>query len=211
MAKRELPYMQIYFDDLDALAPLSDEECGRLLRALLKYGRTAEEPELTGNERFLYPAFKAKIDSGFSEYEKKCEQNKRNIKKRWGKSDTTVYSGIQSYKNDTTVYDGKNRIRNAPREENNINNIYGGKNAQRFIPPTVGEVKKYCEERNNSIDANTFVDFYASKGWYVGKNKMKDWKAAVRTWAGTHRGRGAEKAVKEMTVEDWFRDEEADR
>ena len=53
---------------------------------------------------------------------------------------------------------------------------------KRFTPPTVDEVAAYCGERNNRIDPQTFVDFYASKGWVVGKSKMKDWKAAVRTW-----------------------------
>lgn len=51
-----------------------------------------------------------------------------------------------------------------------------------FIPPTVEEVGEYCRSRNNGIDAQSFVDFYTCKGWMVGKNKMKDWKAAVRTW-----------------------------
>lgn len=51
-----------------------------------------------------------------------------------------------------------------------------------FTPPTVDEVRAYCEERNNGIDAQAFVDFYSMKGWMVGKNKMKDWRAAVRTW-----------------------------
>lgn len=52
----------------------------------------------------------------------------------------------------------------------------------RFIPPSVEEVQAYCDERDNHINANEFVDFYSSKGWMIGKNKMKDWKAAVRTW-----------------------------
>jgi hypothetical protein len=48
--------------------------------------------------------------------------------------------------------------------------------------PKVEEVAAYCTERNNKIDPQGFVDFYESKGWMIGKNKMKDWKAAVRTW-----------------------------
>jgi len=51
-----------------------------------------------------------------------------------------------------------------------------------FIPPKLDEVQIYCLERNNSIDAQAFIDFYQSKGWMVGKSKMKDWKAAIRTW-----------------------------
>jgi DNA-binding PadR family transcriptional regulator len=51
-----------------------------------------------------------------------------------------------------------------------------------FKKPSVEDVNNYCILRKNNIDAETFVDFYESKGWMVGKNKMKDWKAAVRTW-----------------------------
>ena len=51
-----------------------------------------------------------------------------------------------------------------------------------FTPPTVEEVSAYCRERGNAVNAQTFVDFYASKGWKVGNSPMKDWKAAVRTW-----------------------------
>mgnify|MGYP006928648358 FL=1 len=61
--------------------------------------------------------------------------------------------------------------------------------AKRFVPPTVAEVTAYCQERRNSINPEAFVDFYASKGWMVGKNPMKDWKAAVRTWERSE-GRG---------------------
>lgn len=51
-----------------------------------------------------------------------------------------------------------------------------------FIPPSIDEVRQYCKERNNTVDAESFINFYESKGWMVGKNKMKSWKAAVRTW-----------------------------
>jgi hypothetical protein len=51
-----------------------------------------------------------------------------------------------------------------------------------FIVPSLQEVSDYCQERNNNVDSQKFFDFYESKGWMVGKNKMKDWKAAVRTW-----------------------------
>lgn len=62
-----------------------------------------------------------------------------------------------------------------------------GETRKRFVPPTVGEVIAYCVERGNDIDAQQFIDFYASKGWMVGKNKMTDWKAAVRTWEKYHK------------------------
>lgn len=54
--------------------------------------------------------------------------------------------------------------------------------SRRFTPPTIQEVSEYCAEKNYSVDADRFVDFYTSKNWMIGKNKMKDWKAAVRNW-----------------------------
>ena len=58
---------------------------------------------------------------------------------------------------------------------------------KRFVPPTVDEVRAYCKERGNNIDAESFVDYYTSTGWLVGKKPMKDWKASVRTWERNER------------------------
>jgi hypothetical protein len=57
-----------------------------------------------------------------------------------------------------------------------------GEKQSRFIVPTIEEIRAYCRERRNTVDAERFFDYYTSNGWQVGKNKMKDWKAAVRTW-----------------------------
>lgn len=54
--------------------------------------------------------------------------------------------------------------------------------ASRFTPPTVDDVRAYCLERGNHVDPERFVNYYTANGWRVGKNPMKDWKAAVRTW-----------------------------
>lgn len=83
---------------------------------------------------------------------------------------------------------GKDRLDKVSIEEDSIdesNNVILGKTKSKrtnFIPPTLDEVEQYCIERNNTVDAQSFIDFYKSKGWMIGKNKMKDWKAAVRTW-----------------------------
>lgn len=51
-----------------------------------------------------------------------------------------------------------------------------------FTPPTIEEIREYCVNRNNNVNPEQFYDFYESKGWIVGNARMKDWKAAVRTW-----------------------------
>lgn len=61
-------------------------------------------------------------------------------------------------------------------------NTKGNARATRFTPPTVDDVKAYCSEQGYAVDPQRFVDYYASNGWMVGKNRMKDWKATVRTW-----------------------------
>ena len=55
-------------------------------------------------------------------------------------------------------------------------------NRKRFTAPTIEDVKAYCKERGNRVDPERFIDYYTSNGWRVGKNPMKDWKAAIRTW-----------------------------
>lgn len=72
---------------------------------------------------------------------------------------------------------------------NNVNNVKNGRKL--FIPPTTEEVKKYCTERKNDVNAERFVDFYEAKGWMLGKNRMKDWKAAVRTWEKNSDGKNS--------------------
>jgi len=71
-------------------------------------------------------------------------------------------------------------------DNTNINitntNLTDSNKKERFKKPTIEEVKNYCILRNNNIDAESFIDFYESKNWQIGKNKMKDWKACVRTW-----------------------------
>lgn len=79
---------------------------------------------------------------------------------------------------DVTECNATDKIRE---DKNRLDNNIEGKR-KRFTPPTVSDVRAYCAERGNNVDAQRFVDFYTSNGWLVGKNYMKDWKAAVRTW-----------------------------
>jgi len=59
-----------------------------------------------------------------------------------------------------------------------------------FNKPSLQEISDYCNERMNNVDPNKFLNFYDSKGWMVGKNKMKDWKACVRTWESKNENTG---------------------
>lgn len=85
----------------------------------------------------------------------------------------------------------------------NVKNVKNVKNIKKYnIPPSIDEVRAYCEERGNNVNPEAFIDFYQSKDWYVGKNKMKDWRAAVRTWER----RGNSIANKKKGRLDWIDD-----
>jgi hypothetical protein len=92
--------------------------------------------------------------------------------------------------------------RNPIQSESESNpNRNAGKGAHvRFTPPTQEEVSAYCRERGNKVDAQRFVDFYAAKGWKVGNQPMKDWKAAVRTWEQRDQ-QGAQRPVKTVSAQ----------
>jgi len=69
----------------------------------------------------------------------------------------------------------------------NTNTTYSNNKEGLFKKPTVNDINDYCLERKNNIDAETFFDFYESKDWLVGKNKMKNWKACLRNWEKRNR------------------------
>lgn len=79
------------------------------------------------------------------------------------------------------VYTDKNSIDKSREDKDRVEESVVEKR-KRFSPPTVEEVAAYCDERGNNIDPQHFVDYYSARGWMIGKNHMKDWKAAVRTW-----------------------------
>ena len=102
-------------------------------------------------------------------------------------------------------YIGKDSIGKVSIDKNSIDKdskgeSVRGEKAKRFYPPTLDEVKQYCEERKNNIDPMAFIDFYSSKGWMIGKNRMKDWKAAVRTW---ERKRKEESKTESSAYDEW--------
>lgn len=75
-----------------------------------------------------------------------------------------------------------------------INPVIDNARARGFVPPSVDDVRAYCEERRNGISAQQFVDYYTANGWMVGKSKMKDWRAAVRNWETRRRDNPAPQA-----------------
>lgn len=166
--------MKVWTDFENVLSPLKDDEVGRLFIHMIRYARDGVEPtEFVGNEGFIWPAAKRDIDIAMERNEV-CRQNGL----RGGRPKT---KGNQTEPNETK----ENQIEpNESRQDKTRQDMKGQdkKEKKRFTPPTVEDVAAYCKERNNHVDPEKFVDFYASKGWKVGNQGMSDWKACVRTW-----------------------------
>ena len=106
-------------------------------------------------------------DNGYIIRDVKYKQGSREIESRYIKLVDTP--SLKNYTDNTNI------------NINNNNITYSNRKAL-FKKPTLDDVKSYCIERTNNIDAEAFLDFYESKNWFIGKNKMKCWKSAVRTW-----------------------------
>ena len=174
-------FLCLYHDMIPALENLSDAEAGRLLIAALRYSRDGETVTLPGKEAILWPMVMAQIERDNARYKKLCETNRANISSR--------YDRIRPY---TTVYDRnqekeKEKYKEKEEEKESVppDPPPGGSPSppsKRFVPPTLDEIRAYCLERKNAVDPERFFSYYTSNGWRVGKNPMKDWQAAVRTW-----------------------------
>ena len=119
-------------------------------------------------------------------YQKELAQLKENGNKSYTTNTNVIPSGNQM---DTQVSIGKVSIVKVSKENNR--NV----SSKPFNIPSVEEIEDYCKERKNKVNANTFYDFYESKGWLVGKNKMKNWKAAVRTWESNSKDSKKEESI----------------
>lgn len=167
-----------YHSYLDTMEALNDAECGRLFRALLEYSATGAAPELRGNERFVFPGMRSQIDRDIEKYKAKCARNRENGEKGGGHSPPNAPERPRTPPKDKD----KEKDKDKDKDKDISFPPDGVKDNAHAHRPTVEEVASYCRERGNRVDAERFVDFYASKGWKVGNQPMKDWKACVRTW-----------------------------
>ena len=122
-----------------------------------------------------------------------CDAPKRNTKGNNKSSNEGISEGVSEGVSEGSNEGNTNNNDNNDKNDKNEKNIKREIKERNVIPPTVEMVKAYCESRNNNIDPQEFCDFYTSKGWMIGKDKMKDWQASVRTW---------EKSRKENTTND---------
>lgn len=170
----------------EAIKNLPPDDFKKSACAILDYALDGETPEGSGIEWAVYVLTKPQIDANNKRY----ENGKKAIKDTSTIDQTDTKPTPNQYQTVTKSSPNGYQVDTEPHPNVNVNvnvndikeNTLKGVKENCFIPPTPENVKEYCREKGYEVDAERFVDFYESKGWMIGKNKMKDWKAAVRNW-----------------------------
>lgn len=187
MAK-EKASVQFYYDYIEQLEDLNDKQFRTIVEAMVLYDKEEKIPKMGSIEKIAFNFIKKRIEYDKQLYLNKCLKNKANIQEYWNKQkNTNEYDRIRTNTMATDIdidldIDIDNKKENIKRKN--------------FIKPTIKEIQNYCQERNNGVDPEQFYNFYESKGWQIGNNKMKDWKACVRTWE--------QRSKKEKNIPSWF-------
>ena len=182
---------------------------GEVLTAIMEYGlngvTTENQKQIT---KAMFALIKPQLDANNQRFENgkkggrpkaNCNQTETETKPKQNRNKTKHEPNVndnvnvndndisflekKKQKSDATVSDlVENENSESPIETLQTPKEQSGGGRKRFIIPTPEEVQAYCDERKNDISGQQFCDFYSSKGWKIGKEPMKDWKAAVRTW-----------------------------
>lgn len=197
--ENELKRLQFTFyrSYYDAIKVLPKREQTAVMLALCAYALDKVEPNLTGTAGAIFTLIRPTLDSGW----KKAiggtrgtpQKDKEKIEERRGKDTAKEKEGEKEKEWEIEI-------------ENECYTPKPPKGAKRFSPPSFDDVKSYCQERKKGVDPQAFVDWYTSNGWKVGKNPMKDWKAAVRTWERKEANHGRNGSADSAVESQKFRD-----
>jgi hypothetical protein len=171
-----------------AIEKMNNEQAGELIKAIYAFQKNPdvvpEDPAIA----FVFEIIKQKLEEDNKRYEEVCaarsEAGKKGGRPKANVSDKKQMVSEESKKSKcfsekAKKADNDNEYDNDLKKENTLEGV----KEKRFAPPTLENVSEYCREMGyTNVDAVCFINFYTSNGWMVGKNRMKDWKAAVGNW-----------------------------
>ena len=176
------------------VAKLSERQAGILFKGILNYAENGVKANFEdGMVDVVFEMVRQDIDYTSNKYAEICKRNAENGKLGGRPKNPNKPNGYFENPNKPNgFFEKHNDVDNDVDVDNELLDKSNNKEKEikekeisistRFVKPTVEEIKAYCTERNNGIDAQSFFDFYQSKGWKVGNTPMKDWRACVRTW-----------------------------
>lgn len=193
MERKQFTWYRSYYD---ALKEIPAEEFRAIVLAVCAYALDGEEAELSGVARAIFTLIRPTLEVGRSKAENRsrAEQTPLSAEQTGNRPEQTKNKPEQTdnkrkQTDNKPEQTRKEKEKEKEREKESENDSYCSppppSGPKRFVPPTLAEVQSYVAERQSPVDPQGFIDFYASKGWMVGKTPMKDWKAACRnaeTW-----------------------------
>lgn len=193
MERKQFTWYRSYYD---ALKELPAEEFRDIVLAVCAYALDGEETELSGVARAIFTLIRPTLEVGRSKAENRSrtEQTSISAEQTGNRPEQTKNKPEQTENKrkqtgNKPEQTRKEKEKEKEREKESENDSYCSppppSDPKRFVPPTLAEVQSYVAQRQSPVDPQGFIDFYASKGWMVGKTPMKDWKAACRnaeTW-----------------------------
>lgn len=167
MARTQFTFYESWYKAVSQLRKKSDQ--AETMDAICKYALYAEEPDISGPPAAIFESIRPALNTA----RKKSENGKKGGSKGKAKESKPEEEGNKGEtRNSTSTRNSNRTICYSPETSS----------SRKFAPPSVDEVAAYVREKGYHIDPETFVAFYQSKGWKVGAQPMKDWKAAVTTW-----------------------------
>ena len=186
-------------DYLAKLAKLTDEEVGRLFRALMAYHATGEEKEITGREWLAFDFIKEDIDRAEEKHEEKCRKNREN---RMGAVEQQPPTNDNERQRSSTVDDDGQRSTTYKDKDKEKEKDKENDNKKCFVPPTLEEVTAYMKEIGCDVDPQYFLDYQEARNWILSNGKKaKDWKAVIRTWKHNDFKRSPSPTVKVVSAQ----------
>lgn len=176
------PGVMLYFDFRPGLKRLPLEQRCVVYEAILDYAEFGEIPcfDDPASEMF-WEMIRPRLDADAEAYLQKVEKRRNAANARWNASESNT---MQTDANAQFALEKKKKRNTTEIEKEIVIKADKPPTLHRFSPPGVEEVRAYCQEQGyKGVDPERFVNFYESKGWMVGKSKMKSWQAAVRNWA----------------------------
>ncbi|WP_284525708.1 DUF6291 domain-containing protein [Clostridium sp. AF50-3] len=160
---------------------------GRTHQAIYAYQKDPDAAPKDPALAFVFELIKQQLDADSQRYKEACaarsEAGKKGGRPKANASDKKQMVSEESKKSKCFSEKAKKADNDNEYDNDLKENTLEGVKEKRFAPPTLQEVKDYCLKMGYThVDAERFIDYYTSNGWMVGKNRMKDWKAAVRNW-----------------------------
>lgn len=191
-SKQKRPsWFKMFLHQKALIDSVPDETAGRALKAVFQYFESGELMDLDPLSFAVFSAIRPYIDESYKDYQRSVDAGRNGSNKRWGKEldDTPPIAPVSPpIAPLSSPIGGPTEVEadaETDADTETVGEVHKASKLPkrtRFIPPTVNEVRSFCQENGYFIDPERFVDYYEANGWMAGRSRMKDWKAAVRNW-----------------------------